>query len=183
MTAEQKARSHVGEVVNLWGEAVDFVEELYEQQHGEVDEGTEAAEYFETVAANDALDALARFVRWLEAGLAAIKAERERLKRAEDRIAPRLSWAHDRIRDVLERLGKKSKSVGPFRVSTRVGRERLEVDESVFDLESAPDEIVRVKPEVRELDKAAAKAYLQNDENMPIEGLSIGRGSPSVKVD
>lgn len=170
----------------VWGEAVELLDRVYSSTDGEVTDEVEAVEWWQTLAADEALEAICRFLRFLDSGDAAIARERERLDRAAERIAKRRQWAEGIGLQILESLGVKSKAVGPFRAKSRAGRERLDVDASVFVLDEAPDEIVRIKPPVeakRELDKTAAKAYLKRNDSMPVPGLSIGRGPSSFAVD
>lgn len=175
----------VGAALQVWGEHVELLEQIYDSQAGEVDEGSEAAEWFAELAAAEALEALARFERFLQNALCSIDDERQRLASAQDRVDRRLAWCHGKILEILDSQGVRSKAAGPFRISTRQGSERV-VANPGLDLDSLPAEVVRVKPPVaerRELDKKAAKSWLKSDDKMPIPGLSLERGPTTVKVD
>jgi hypothetical protein len=176
----------MGAALVVYDEAVQLVEDIFEDQAGEVDEGTEAAEGLLDRLGGDALEHLCRFVRFLGDGQASITRERERLAKAEARIASRLAWAEAKGVELLASLGKKSRAVGPFRAAVRIGSKRLEVDAALFDLDTAPDAIVRIKPAIearRELDKSAAKAWLEDADELPVPGLAVVRGPSRFLVD
>lgn len=178
-------RIGVGAAVDVWGEAIALLDEVYEASGGEVDEGTEAVERFAALKTDEALEALARFVRYLDASTEACDAEIERVQRAKARIGSRREWAEQRVLAILDTLGRSSKTVGPFRIRGRPGSKRVVVGEG-FDLGAAPPEIKRwvdPKPGEWALDKAKAKALLESDDAMPVPGLAVERGPRTVVID
>lgn len=177
--------SHVGTAVAVWGETAILVDQIYDDQGGEVDEGSEAAEALLEQLADEALEGICRFLRYLDAGDASIAEERQRLDAAADRIAKRRAWAEGVGLRILESEGRKSKAVGPFLASSKLGSPRLIVDPSTFKVDEAPEEILTItppKPESRALNKAKAKAYLKSDDGMPVPGLTIERGPTTFKL-
>jgi hypothetical protein len=181
-----KQISPVGAALVVWGEAVEMLDRVYEAQDGEVTEESEAVEWWAAMTADAALEAVCRFWRFLEHGELAIESERKRLDKAAARIAARKAWIGGIGLQLLESLDAKSKAAGPFRAKSRVGGESLKIDEAVFKLDEAPDEILRTTepvPATTVVDKTKAKALLKRQDTMPVPGLSIERGPSSFSVD
>lgn len=182
--------TRVGSAVHVFTERADAVEREYAQASGEVTDEVEVAEHLADLAADEALERLAFFWRWLDTTDDAIASERARLDAAQAGLEARRQWATVQILAVLDTLGVKSRSVGTFKIGSRLGSERVVVASSV-DPDMLPDECRRWVPPTEgrfEVDKRAAKTYLKkaadpdDDETMPVEGLELVRGDRSVSV-
>lgn len=184
--SDSKPTTQAGEALRIFGDNLELLEQAYQQSGGEVDEGTEAIEHFADLAADEALESLARFLSWVASVEGHVASERERLADTSARMSKRREWAESQILRVLNALEKKSRTVASFRFSTRKGSERVEVDPKRFNPDEAPDEIIRIKPAVaekRELNKSAYRKWAKRDDALPIDGVEIVRGPTTVKVD
>lgn len=162
-----KPRSALGQALVLHQEAVEHCESLYLQHAGEVTDEVEDAEARRDLAGRDALEALARYRRWLDGRDLAVADERERLSRFEADTARRRQWADGQIVALTEHMapGRSRLDAGTLVVKIQ----RTTAVDAVADLDATTlppswQRLVpeRVVPATVALDKTAAKADLQH---------------------
>lgn len=119
-----RPRSAVGEAVALHHEAAEHCEALFLQHEGEVTDETEAAEARRDLTAHEALEALAKYERYLDAQEHAIAQEREALDRLARGIANRRTWADAQIVALAE-------TVAPERSKVHAGLRVIQLRRSV----------------------------------------------------
>lgn len=175
--AQHRPRSAVGQALVLHHEAVLHCEALYAAHEGEVVDEVEQAEVARDVSGREALEALARYRRWLDDRDATVAREREALARFEAETARRRDWADKKIVALAEQLEpNRSKITAGVRTislrrTTAVMAEDLEVDQLPQGWRR--EKPARVIPATVELDKKAAKADLLGPWN---EGEPPGPG-------
>lgn len=164
----RRPRSAVGEALHCYGEAVDHVEDLYLQHSGEVTDEVEEAEAARDMSRTQAMEALVRYLRWLDGRDAQSKAEREataaRLARFDAATTKRREWAEGRLVALARVDDPKAKKarVGTFTVKIQE-TDACEAEKGL-DLTALPPGWLRPVAEVPAvpatvaLDKNAAKA-------------------------
>jgi hypothetical protein len=162
-----RKRSFVGESLHAHGEAVDHCEALYLQHEGEVTDEIEAAEAAVDLTRAQAMEALARYLRWCddrddqhEREKAATAERLARFKAGTDR---RRAWASERLTALVRERDPRAKKAqaGTFAIGLR-DTDAVEVEKGA-DLSQCPAAWVRQKPPVTpppEVDKTTAKADL-----------------------
>lgn len=163
MSPAPRPRSAVGEALLLHQEAVDHCESLYLTAQGEVTEESEQAEAARDLTARQALEALARYERWLDERERTAEAERESLARYEAATTRRRQWADEQIAALAE-------TVAPGRTRVELGTRVIKlrhttavVTDRTLDLATVPARWLREVPEkitpaTVALDKNEAKA-------------------------
>jgi hypothetical protein len=162
----KRPRSAVGESLHVHGDAVEHVEALYQAAQGEVTDEIEQAEAARDLTGREALEAVARFLRWCDDQDAAVTRERERLDTVESATARRRRWATEKAAALVETLapGRSKATAGTYTV--KVSRTHATEAERGLDPRTLPaawqrpTEPVPAIPAGVALDKKAAKAEI-----------------------
>lgn len=161
-----KPRSALGQALVLHQEAVDHCEALYLQHAGEVTDEVEEAEARRDFAGQEALQALARYRRYLDGRDRDVAAERESLDRFEADTARRRAWADERIADMVETLAPGRSRLTAGTATIKIRRTTAVETGPGFELGQCPPAWRRTVPEKvtpasEALDKKAAAADLK----------------------
>lgn len=113
-----KPRTAIGQSLHVHGEAVDHVEALYLQAHGEITDEVEQAEAAREATGKEALEHVARYLRWVDDQRLAIDRERERLDGIVTGLDRRQQWGEAKAADLAEALapGKRKVQAGTFTI-------------------------------------------------------------------
>lgn len=163
---QPRPRSAVGESLHVHGSAVEHVEALYQAAQGEITNEIEQAEAARDLTGREALEAVARFLRWCDDQDAAVVRERERLAAVEAATARRRRWATEKAAALVETLapGRTKATAGTYTV--KVQRTHATEAEKGLDPRTLPaawqraTEPVPAIPAGVALDKKAAKAEI-----------------------
>lgn len=182
-TTPQLSPDEIRPLIQRLDDVAATLDELYTTTDGEVTPAAEAMEAFLDNEREVCLQSLAWWIRELQATEAACKLEQDRLRAVRERLARRVGFAQQTIRDLLGDMGVRKIDLGTMLISLRKGAQ------SVQRSEDAPEGIAdlleprfqRVIPEKVEPDKKAIATALKAGEEVPFHTLVRGLDSVVIK--
>jgi hypothetical protein len=158
-----RTRSPMGEALMLHQRDVEHCEALYEAAQGEVTDDVAEAEAARDLSAKQALEALARYHRWLDERDHQVAVEREALDRFAADTAKRRAWADAKIAALAETVAPERTKIQAGTRTIKLRRTTAVETSEALDLAALPPSWRREKPErvipaTTELNKKAAAA-------------------------